>query len=119
VCGASVTMRLPAKLDNWENIPAPDSCGGTANSATEIERWKNDSIAIGGVYAYPQTRVEFFDCTNQATAVTGMAQLFHDAITSDKAFHCYSQADGCQGEGLGSGAQQAIAAMEAGCTPRH
>ncbi|MBV8760516.1 MAG: hypothetical protein JO257_24705 [Deltaproteobacteria bacterium] len=119
VCGASVTMRLPSKLDSWENIPAPNSCGATTNTATEIARWRDDSIAVGGVYAYPNTRVEFFDCTNQATAVTGMAQLYEMQITSTTAYHCYSQADGCQGEGLGSGAQQAVAAMQAGCVARH
>jgi len=119
VCGASVTMRLPSKLDGWENIPAPNSCGATTNTAVEIARWQADSIGVGGVYAYPKTRVEFFDCTNQATAVTGMAQLYEMQITSDTAYHCYSQADGCQGESLGSGAQQAIAAMQAGCVARH
>jgi hypothetical protein len=119
VCGATVTMKLPSMLDTWENIQSPLSCGSTGVPAAELERWKNDSIAIGGTYAYPKTRVEFFDCTNNATAVTAMAQLYHDTITSEKAYHCYSQADGCQGEGLGTGAAQAVQAMLAGCTPRH
>ena len=120
VCGDTVTMRLPPRLNMWENIPAPNSCGGTTNTAAEIERWKSDSIAVGGEYDYPKTAVEFFDCTNQATAVTAMAQLYHDAITSTKQYHCYTQADGCQGEGLGSaGARDAVMAMIAGCIPRH
>lgn len=118
-CGASVTMRLPSKLDGWENIQAPNSCGATTNTAAEITRWQQDSIGVGGVYAYPHTRVEFFDCTNQATAVTGMAQLYEMQITSDTSYHCYSQTDGCQGEALGSGAQEAVAAMRAGCIARH
>jgi hypothetical protein len=120
VCGDTVTMKLPPRLDMWENILAPNSCGGTANTAAEIERWKNDSIAVGGVYDYPKTPVEFFDCTYQATAVTAMAQLYHDEISSTKQYHCYTQADGCQGEGLGSaGNRDAVMAMVAGCIPRH
>lgn len=119
VCGASVTMKLPMKLDMWTNTAPPDACGSAGNTAAQIDRWKADSIAINGVYDYPKTRVEFFDCTNNATAVTGMAQIYHDTITSPKAFHCYSQLDGCQGEGLGMGARAAVDAMIAGCTPRH
>jgi hypothetical protein len=75
------------------------------------------------VYAYPHTRVEYFDCTNQATAVTGMAQLYFDQVMAagtDTTYHCYRAADGCQGEGLGqTGNQAAVSAMLAGCTPRH
>ena len=51
-----------------------------------------------------------------------MAQIYYQQIMtagSDTAFHCYSQADGCQGEGLGSGNADAVQAMIAGCTPRH
>jgi hypothetical protein len=119
VCGAAVTMQLPGlRLDAWENIAAPNMCGMTNVPPAELERWKSDSIAVGAL-AYPKTRIEFFVCTNQATAVTGMGQLYHDAITSDKAFHCYSQAENCQGEGLGDGNAEAVQAMIAGCTPRH
>jgi len=68
-------------------------------------------------------RVELFDCTNQATAVTGMAQLYYQQIMqagTATAYHCYKQADGCQGENLGAaGDQAAIDAMLAGCIPRH
>jgi len=116
VCNATVTMRLPARVDPWENT---STCGTTNVPAADLAKWNSDSIAVGGTYAYPKTRVEFFDCTYQATAVTAMAQLFHDQITSEKMFHCYSQADGCQGEGLGTGNQEAARAMIAGCTPRH
>jgi hypothetical protein len=122
VCGTATTMRLPSKLDGWENIKPPASCGGTGIAAAELARWKADSIAVGGVYEHPQTRVEFFDCTNQSTAVTAMAQIYYDqmaASTGGAQFHCYSQADGCMGEGLGSGAQAAIQAMITGCVPRH
>jgi hypothetical protein len=120
VCGDTVTMQLPPKVAGWENTPAPGSCGGTTNDPAEIERWKQDSISTGGTYAYPQTPVEFFDCTNNATAVTAMAQLYHDQITSTKQYHCYKQADGCMGEGLGSaGFRDAAMAMIAGCIPRH
>ena len=118
VCGATVTMKLPPKLDMWTNAPS-NACGATTNSPSQVDQWKTDSIAIGGLYDYPKTRVEFFDCTNNATAVTGMAQLYHDVITSTKQYHCYAQADGCQGEGLGSGGRDATTAMIAGCTPRH
>jgi hypothetical protein len=117
VCGATVTMQLPpARLNPWENTT---TCGTTGVPAADLAKWNADSIGIGGTYAYPKTRVEFFDCTYQATAVTAMAQLFHDQITSDRAYHCYSQADGCQGEGLGTGNQEAARAMIDGCTPRH
>lgn len=125
VCGATDTMRLPSKLDQWENIPPPLTCGSTGVPATELARWKADSIAVGGTYDYPKTRVEFFDCTNQATAVTAMAQIYFTTVMASSsnpslvAFHCFSQADGCQGENLGQGGQQAIQAMLAGCTPRH
>jgi hypothetical protein len=126
VCGASVTTRLPGSLNAWENIRPPLTCGATGVPAAEKTRWRTDSISVGGVYNYPRTRVEFFDCTNHATAVTAMAQNYFDTVlqasggdTTRVAFHCFSQADGCQGEGLGSGAQDAINAMLAGCKPRH
>lgn len=126
VCGATVTTRLPSSLNAWENIQAPLSCGASNVPAAEKARWKADSISFGGVYNYPLTRVEFFDCTNQATAVTAMAQNYFDTMvqasggdTSRVAFHCFSAADGCQGEGLGTGTQVAVNAMLAGCKPRH
>lgn len=123
MCGATVTMQLPPeRMSAWENAP---SCGSANVSASELLRWKNDSILIGGVYDYPNTRIEFFDCTHQATAVTAMSKLAYDQIvaaeggTSRAAHHCYSQADGCSGEALGSGAQDAVQAMLNGCIPRH
>jgi hypothetical protein len=126
VCGATVTTRLPGMLDAWENILPPLSCGARNIPPAEKTRWRTDSIAVGGVYNYPHTRVEFFDCTNQATAVTAMAQSYFNTVlqasggdASRVAFHCYSQADGCRGEGLGTGNQDAINAMLAGCKPRH
>ncbi len=118
VCGQTVTMRLPAKVGAWENM-APLTCGSTDVPSSDLERWRDDSIAFGGTYDYPNTRVEFFDCTNMSTAVTAMAQLYYQQITSDTAYHCYSQADGCRGEGLGTGERVAIQAMIDGCTPRH
>ena len=124
VCGASVTMQLPSSLNAWEIIPAPLSCGATGVPASELLRWKNDSIAIGGVYSYPNTRVEFFDCTNHASAVTAMAQIYYDevAAASDPSlvsYHCYAQADGCMGEALGNGSAAAVTAMTTSCKPRH
>jgi hypothetical protein len=120
VCGDTVTMRLPGlRMDSWLNNAPPDTCGATNVTQATLDRWKNDSVMIGGALGYPNTRVEFFDCTNNATAVTAMAQLYHDAITSDKAYHCYTQADGCQGEALGTGAMDAVQAMIAGCVARH
>jgi hypothetical protein len=127
VCGATVTTRLPPVLDGWENNQAPVTCGGHNIPSTELARWRDDSIAIGGMYSYPRTQVQFFDCTNQATAVTAMAQHYYKAIrlasNNDPAlsqFHCYSQADGCQGEGLGTtGDRDAVTAMITGCTPHH
>jgi len=128
VCGATDTMRLPGSLDTWENIQAPLHCGSTGVPADEVARWQNDSIAIGGVYDYPHTDVEFFDCTYQSTAVTAMAQLYEqlivqtesgDASTGITGYHCFTQADGCMGEGLGNGSTMAVDAMIAGCVPRH
>lgn len=124
VCGDSVTMRLPPSLNMWENIATPLTCGATTASAAEVTRWHEDSImSTGAVYAYPKTHVEFFDCTNSATAVTGMAQLFYDQMMqagTTTLYHCYKAADGCMNEGLGpTGNQSAIDAMLAGCTPRH
>jgi len=127
VCGASVTTRLPgSRLDDWENIQPPLSCGGSNIPATELARWRADSIAIGGVYSYPATRVQFFDCTFQATAVTAMSRIYFDLISQTEGgdpnlaqYHCYTQADGCQGEGLGTGLGDAAQAMIAGCVPRH
>jgi hypothetical protein len=123
VCGATDTMRLPTALLNpWENTT---TCGMANAPAADIAKWMNDSISIGGVYAYPKTRVEFFDCTNQSTAVTAMAQIYYDQIvaaegaSASTAYHCYTQADGCMGEALGTGAAAAVSAMIAGCTPRH
>jgi len=125
VCGVADTMVLPGSLDSWENIQSPLTCGSKNVPAAELLRWKNDSVAIGGVYDYPKTDVQFFDCTNQSTAVTGMAQIYETLIAGTEGsggmvgFHCYSQADSCMGEGLGQGDAAAIAAMIAGCTPRH
>jgi hypothetical protein len=55
-----------------------------------------------------------------------MAQLYYDELVaaeggvSRTAYHCYSQAEGCQGEGLGpTGSQAATQAMLDGCVPRH
>lgn len=127
VCGVTDTMRLPRSLDAWENIAAPLQCGSKGVPAAELARWKADSIAVGGAYDYPKTNVGFFDCTNQATAVTAMAQIYFNEIsaaegndTARASFHCYSQADGCQGEGLGiTGNREATQAMIANCVPRH
>lgn len=125
VCGATDTMRLPTMLDSWENIKTPNSCGGTTNDPAEIARWKVDSIAVGGVYAYPDTQVHFFDCTNNATAVTAMAQIYEGEIMTAEGggagvtYTCFSQTDGCTGESLGQGAPQAVSAMLSGCVPRH
>jgi hypothetical protein len=122
VCGAAVTMRLPQSLDMWENIAAPLTCGSTGVPAAELARWQADSIiSTGAVYAYPKTQVEFFDCTNSATAVTGMAQLFYNELMggTTTSYHCYDATNNCMNEGLGTGNQDAIAAMLAGCVPRH
>ncbi len=123
VCGATVTMRLPDKVGPWEN--ATVACGSTNVPASELARWKADSIAVGGNYDYPDTRVEFFDCTHNAPAVAGMSQLYYNEIAQAEAdparvgYHCYSQADGCQGEDLGTGNAVAIQSMLDGCIPRH
>jgi hypothetical protein len=126
VCGATDTMRLPGSLDAWENIKAPLSCGGTGVPPAELERWKADSIAIGGSYDYPRTQVQFYACTYQATAVTAQGRIYFDLIAAaaggDPArasYHCYSQADGCQGEGLGTGNRDATQALLTNCVPRH
>jgi hypothetical protein len=126
VCGDPVTTRLPDTVTSWENIAAPLHCGSSNVPATELARWKADSVAVGGTFSYPHTRVEMFDCTNGATAVTAMAQLYFDQIvraegsTANAAYHCYKQVDGCQGEALGPrGTSEAIQAMLAGCTPQH
>ncbi|HEX7836465.1 MAG TPA: hypothetical protein VF469_03330, partial [Kofleriaceae bacterium] len=126
VCGDPVTTRLPNTVTSWENIAAPLQCGSSNVPAAELARWKADSVAVGGTFSYPQTRVEMFDCTNGATAVTAMARLYFEQIvraeggTANAAFHCYKQVDGCQGEALGPrGTSEAIQAMLDGCTPRH
>jgi len=126
VCGATDTMQLKDKVGAWENIPAPLTCGSTNVPASELTRWQNDSIAVGGTYNYPQTRVEFYDCTNQATAVTAMAKIYFDQISAAEggdpslaSYHCYSAANGCQGESLGTGNADAVAALIANCVPRH
>lgn len=121
VCnGATVTMKLPPMLmDPWLRLQTPQTCGSTTIPAATVAQWKADSIAVGGVYAYPKTDVEFYDCTNMATAVTGMAQIYEGLITTTTGYHCYTQADGCMGENLGTGATDATNALLAGCTPRH
>jgi hypothetical protein len=124
VCGVADTMRLPsAKLNAWENVT---TCGSTNPPAADVAKWMADSIAIGGVYNYPSTEVQFFDCTNQATAVTGMAQIYYQqvltaegSVPSLASYHCYSQTDGCVGENLGVGDVAAVDAMFAGCAPHH
>ncbi|MEP6861777.1 MAG: hypothetical protein ABJE66_14210 [Deltaproteobacteria bacterium] len=124
VCGETVTTKLPNSVTAWENLSAP--CGSASLPAGERARLVADSIATDGSFAYPRTRMEFFDCTNNATAVTSMSQLLFDQITqaegagAQTAYHCYAQADGCMGEGLGAlGSSEASHAMVAGCTPRH
>jgi hypothetical protein len=121
VCGVADTMQLPPdRLNPWENTT---TCGTANPPAADVAKWKADSISVGGTYAYPKTRVEFFDCTNNATAVTAMAQIFYGqlmAAGTQTAYHCYSQADGCNMESLGpTGAQAATDAMLAGCVARH
>ena len=126
VCGVADTTRLPSKLTAWENIQAPLACGSTSVPATELARWKADSIAVGGVYNYPHTQVQFFACTFQATAVTVMGNAYFNVIAQAEGgnpglaqYHCYGQADGCQGEALGTGLSDAKQALIANCVPRH
>jgi len=123
VCGATVTTVLPPKVTAWENIASPLTCGSTSVPSDELARWKDDSVASGGTYVYPKTRVEFFACTNQATAVTALGRAYFDTMAaadaSNTAYHCYSAADGCQGEGLGTGNRDATDALLAGCVPHH
>src|SRR5262249_21161983 len=103
VCGATDTLRLPSSLNSLENIPPPLVCGSTNVPAAELARWNADSIAVGGVYGYPRTQVQFFDCTFHATAVTAQSKIYFDLIAQTEGgdpnlaqYHCYSQADGCQ-----------------------
>lgn len=123
VCGDTVTMRLPPELTRWENMTV--ACGSTNVPAAELARWKADSIAVGGVYNYPRTRVDFFDCTNHAPAVTGMSQIFFNQIvqgeggTTRTAYHCYAAADHCSGEDLGDGDPIATQAMIDNCVAHH
>jgi len=126
VCSTDATMKLPGdKLTPWENIAAPLTCGSTGVPTDELARWRNDSIAVGTV-SYPQTEVQFYSCTNNPTAVTAQGKLYFDLISAaaggDPArasYHCYTQADGCQGEGLGTGLRDAQQALIAGCVPHH
>jgi hypothetical protein len=124
VCGDTVTMRLPSdELTRWENMTV--ACGSTSVPAAELARWKSDSIAVGGTYDYPSTRVDFFDCTNNAPAVTGMSQIFYNRIAQSEGgtdrvgYHCYSVADHCQGEDLGDGDAVATQAMIDNCIAHH
>jgi hypothetical protein len=126
VCGAIDTLRLPPPLNMWENIQPPLSCGSTNVPPAELARWKSDSIAVGGVYGYPRTQVQFYVCTFHATAVTAQSKIYFDLISQTEGgnpnlaqYHCYSQADGCQGEGLGTGRSDATQALIANCVPRH
>jgi hypothetical protein len=127
VCGATVPTRLPGDghLDQWENIPPPLACGSTAAPPTMVESWKQDSIAIGGVYAYPNTQLRFFDCTHNTTANTAMAQIYYDQIVQAEGgsamvgLQCFSAADQCSGESLGNGGAVATQAMIDGCIARH
>jgi hypothetical protein len=126
VCGVADTTRLPSSLNAWENIQSPLMCGSHNVPATELARWKSDSIAVGGVYNYPQTQVQFFGCTFQATAVTVMGNAYFNLISQTEGgdpnlaqYHCYFQSDGCQGEGLGTGMSDAKQALIANCVPRH
>jgi len=119
VCSTDATMRLPAKLDPWENNVAPATCGATNIPAAELARWRADSIAVGTV-TYPKTEVQFYACTNRPTAVTAQGKLYFDLITAAaSSYHCYTADDGCQGEALGTGARDAQDALIAGCVPRH
>jgi hypothetical protein len=126
VCGVADTTRLPSSLNAWENIQLPLKCGSTGVPATELARWRSDSIAVGGVYSYPHTQVQFFGCTFQATAVTVMGNAYFNTIAQAEGgdpnlaqYHCYFQADGCQGEQLGTGLSDAKQALIANCVPRH
>jgi hypothetical protein len=126
VCGVADTTRLPSSLNGWENIQLPLKCGSTSVPASELARWKSDSIAVGGVYNYPQTQVQFFGCTFQATAVTVMGNAYFNTISQAEGgnanlaqYHCYFQSDGCQGEQLGTGLSDAKQALIANCVPRH
>jgi len=116
-----------SELDRWENNQAPATCGGTNVPASELERWTQDSIVTGGTFDYPHTQIEMFDCTNNATAVTAMGQLYYDAIAQATgsnperaSYRCYSAAQGCMQENVGdSGQADVVSAMLGGCKPRH
>jgi hypothetical protein len=128
VCGDEVTMYYSPssrvdRQNRWENTT---TCGSTTPLASDVMKWNADSISVGGTYNYPNTELQFFDCTYNAPAVTGMAQIYYDQIvqaeggTSRVGFHCYKQADGCSGEGLGPhGDDEAIRSMIEKCVPNH
>jgi hypothetical protein len=123
VCGVDVPTQLPPKVGVWENSMY---CNQHNVPATELARWKADSVSVGGTYLYPNTTVRFFDCTNRASPVTAMSTYYHDAMmaagsdVSRVSYTCYSAADGCMGEDLGTkGGADAVAAMTAGCIANH
>ena len=123
VCGVDDTMVLPGAVGTWDNTSL---CRDPNATAEDVARWKADSVAIGGVYAYPKTDVEFYDCTYQSTAVSGEAQLYATLIAQTEGaggmvgYHCYGQADGCMMETLGPKATADFTqALIAGCIPRH
>jgi hypothetical protein len=122
VCGAQDTMYYGQndRQNDWENTT---TCGSSTPLAADLAKWHDDSILVGGKYNFPNTEVQFFDCTNNATIVTAMAQLYYNEVkaagTPLTDYHCYSAADGCMGESLGSGARDAVDAMIEGCVPHH
>ena len=67
-----------------------------------------------------------YACTWPAPAVTAQAKIYFNLISSAEggdpslaSCHCYSDTDGCHGENLGTGKDDAVAALIANCVPRH
>jgi len=114
----NAVLPLPDKVDGWENTT---TCGSATASATDLEKWKRDSVVSSTAdYDYPKTPVGFFDCTNQPNGTTGGAFFYSSAVTSEHAVFCFDGGnDGCQGESLGKGVEKLVSEIVGKCVPRH
>ncbi|HUJ59704.1 MAG TPA: hypothetical protein VLX92_14465 [Kofleriaceae bacterium] len=116
-----------------DSIESTKTCSCTTPGCVDPAEktiWAADSIVTAGAsYAYPHTEMSFWFCGNQTppNGSSGGGAFYYDAVSktagNDVSIHCYTGTGSpCSGEQVfedPKALSDAIAAMTAGCTPRH
>lgn len=109
---------LPMGMNQWESTT---TCRSQNPLPADLAKWRMDSVVSPGAsYDYPQTVVDFYNCTNMPNGTAGGAFFYSSEITSAKNVVCFTAQDGCAFEGVGNGGNVVMLTnMIARCIPRH